>query len=122
MLFAALVAAFLTAAVATAGDPNGKWTWTQETPNGSREGSVTLAVKDGQLTGSISGRGGETPISAASFKDDVVAFSVVREFNGNRFEQKYSGKLEGDTITGTIERNGRDGQPRTTDWVAKRAK
>jgi len=122
ILFAVLVAAFLTAVSASAADPTGKWTWTQETRNGqTRESALTLELKEGQLTGSISGRGGETPISDASFVDDVVAFVLVREFNGNRIEQKYSGKLDGNTITGTVERGGRDGQTRTTEWVAKRA-
>lgn len=122
ILFAALIAAFLTAVAASAGDPSGTWTWTQQTRNGqTRETTATLMLKDGQLTGTISGRGGATEISNASFQDDVVAFSLVREFNGNRFEQKFTGKLEGDTITGTTERGGRDGQTRTDEWVAKRA-
>ena len=61
-------------------------------------------------------------ISDASFKDDVVTFSVVRTGRDDmKFVTKYSGKLEGDTITGKITFSGREGQERSIDWVAKRA-
>ena len=71
------------------------------------------------------GRGGDpmtTEISNGSVKDDTVSFSVEREFNGNKFVTKYSGKLSGDTITGESENPGRDGQTMKREWVAKRSK
>jgi len=118
---------------AFAADPSGTWTWTQPARGGGgggtpRESSLTLAVKDGKLTGKLTtpGRGDgaamATEISNASVKDDVVAFSVEREFNGNKFVTKYSGKLAGDTITGESEGPGRDGATMKREWVAKRAK
>jgi hypothetical protein len=70
----------------------------------------------------MSGFRSETPISNASSKDDQIAFSVVREFQGNKFETKYDGKLDGDTIKGTVERSGRDGQVTKSEWTATRAK
>jgi hypothetical protein len=69
----------------------------------------------------MSGFRGEIPISDASFKDGQIAFSVVREFNGNKLETKYLGKLDGDTIKGTSEGPGRDGQVTKRDWTATRA-
>ena len=45
-----------------------------------------------------------------------------REFNGNKRTSKYEGKLEGDTIKGTVERPNRDGAVQKSDWVATRAK
>jgi len=90
---------------------------------GPRESTLTLALKDGQLTGSLSGRGGDTPIANATFKDDQISFTVEREFQGNKMVSKYDGKLDGDTIKGTIELPGRDGsEPRKVDWNATRAK
>ncbi len=70
----------------------------------------------------MSGFRGDTPISNASFKDDQIAFSVVREFNGNKFETKYTGKLAGDTITGSTVSTGRDGETNTREWTATRVK
>lgn len=112
------------------------------------ESTLKLELKDGTLSGAVtSGRMGEAPISDASFKDDVVAFSLTRERNGNTFTAKYSGKLEGDTIVGTIELPawrgrpggpggegsppdaesrpggpGGDGGPRKIEWNATRVK
>ena len=115
---------FLTVA-AFAGDPTGNWTWTQPGRGGQpgRPAKLTLALKDGALTGSLSGRNGGTAISEASFTGDVVAFSVSRTMGENTFTINYSGKVTGDTITGTMEVPGRDGgEPRKIDWIASRAK
>lgn len=88
---------------------------------GPRESTLTLSLKDGQLTGSLAGRGGDTPIANATFKDDTISFTVEREMQGNKVVTKYDGKLSGDTITGTIQLPGRDGgEPRTIDWNATR--
>jgi len=119
--FAAFAAGFL-AIAAFAGDPSGTWQWTVTTPNGEIESSLTLALKDGTLAGTYSNSFGETAISAATFKDEAIAFNVEREFNGNKFVLKYAGKLDGDAIRGSSEAPGFDGgEPRKLDWNAKRA-
>jgi len=122
-----LAAAFLAASALTitafAADISGSWKWTTQGRNGPQEVTSTLAVKDGVLTGTVSGRNGDAPIGDASLKDGHVAFTVTREFNGNKIVIKYEGKFEGDTITGTIVRPGRDGDaPVTLEWKAARAK
>lgn len=128
LLLAALAAASLTLA-AVAGDPTGTWKWTTEGRNGqSFESTLKLELKDGQLAGTMLGRQGgqftipDVAIGDASFKDDAVAFTITREFNGNKMVVKYSGKLEGDIIKGTTERTNRDGQAVKRDWTATRAK
>lgn len=116
-----------------AADPSGTWKWTQQARGGGggggtpRESTLTLTMKDGKLAGKLStpGRDGATntsDIKDASVKGDVVSFAVEREFNGNKFVTKYSGKLAGDTITGEAEAPGRDGQTMKREWVAKRSK
>lgn len=114
---------FLTVAVFAA-DPSGTWNWMAAgRPGGTpRAAHATLVFKDGALTGTVSGRGGDTPISDASYKDDgSIAFSVVREMGGNSITIKYSGKVAGDTITGSFVRPGMDGgDPVTADWKATR--
>jgi hypothetical protein len=122
-LLAAFFAACLTAVVAFAGDPTGTWKWSTPGRDGQTfESTLKLELKDGKLTGAVSGRRGETPISAGVFKDDTVTFSVEREFNGNKFTTKYSGKLEGDSIAGSQESVRPDGELMKRDWNAKRAK
>lgn len=123
-LFAAgLAACFLTIA-AFAGDPTGTWKWSQPGRDGqTSEVSLKLELKEEKLTGSLTGRMGETDISDAAFKDDTVTFSVVRERNGSKWVSKYSARLEDDTLKGAIEMPGRDGgEPTKRDWSAARAK
>jgi hypothetical protein len=119
---AALFAACLTSAVAFAADPSGVWKWSVPGRDGqTRDVSLKLEFKDGQLTGVLSGGRGDTPITNGAFKDEQVTFSVVREFNGNTVETKYDGKLDGDTIKGSSEGPGRDGEVTKRDWTAKRS-
>ncbi len=130
---AASVALLISAVTAIAADasPAGTWKFTAAGRGGNPgiERTLTLELKDGQLTGMLKGASmgqfeiPDTAISAASFKDGAVAFNVELDFNGNKFVTKYTGKLDSDTITGSVERPGRDGgAPVKTDWVAKRAK
>ena len=101
---AAFAAVCLTSILALAADVAGTWKWSVPGRDGQpREFTLKLELKDGQLTGSLTGFRGETPISDASFKDGQVAFSVVREYNGNKVETKYQGQLDGDTIKGSAE-------------------
>lgn len=114
----------LVAAVSQAAeDPSGKWVWTVEFNDMKREMSVTLKLDGDKLTGSVPGREGkETAIENGSFKDGEVKFEVTRERNGNKFTSKYSGKVEGNKLTGKIESPGRDGgAPRSRDWNATKA-
>ena len=123
-LLTAVIAVSVFTIAAFAADLSGSWKWTFEGRNGPMEATSKLTLgKDGTLTGTVSGRMGDTAIGDASFKDGLVAFTVTREFNGNKVVTKYEGKLEGDTITGTIERPGRDGgAPTKTEWKATRVK
>ena len=110
-----------TAAAALAADPTGTWKWTTRSPNGDIETTLKLESKDGKLAGAYSNQFGDTAISNASLQDDVIAFEVVRDLGGNKYVVKYHGKLEGDTIKGTIEAPGRDGgEALKLDWSAKR--
>jgi hypothetical protein len=120
-LLAAFAAVSVLSVAAFAADLSGNWKWTTQGRNGPMEVTAKLQLKDGALTGTVSGRMGDAPIGDAVFKDGHLAFTVTREFNGNKIVVKYDGKLEGDTITGTIERPGRDGDaPLTLEWKATR--
>lgn len=132
-LFAAFCAACCLTLASFAADasPAGTWKWTQQGRGGQGQGfeqSLKLELKGGMLTGMLVGAQGpqgqipDMAITDASYKDGVVAFSVTREFNGNKRTTKYMGKVEGDTIKGSTEREGRDGQAQKSDWTAMRAK
>ena|ERR1043166_4068629 len=101
-------------------DPTGTWKWSFTGQNGqTRETTLKLKLDGENLTGSISGRGGETAIQEAKLKGEEISFQVTREFNGNKVTSKYAGKISGDTIKGKVETE-RNGQPQSRDWEAKR--
>src|ERR1044071_9156085 len=90
-------------------DPTGTWKWSFTGQNGqTRETTLKLKMDGDKLSGTVSGRNGDTAIDNASLKGDEISFEVTREFNGNKFTSKYKGKIEGDTIKGKSEfqRNG----------------
>jgi hypothetical protein len=103
-------------------DPSGTWKWTVTFNNNTREQTLKLKADGDKLSGAMLGRDNqEIAIDNGTFKDDKVSFSITREFNGNKFTQKYSGAVKGDTITGKVEFE-RDGQTQSRDWEAKRQK
>ena len=119
-----LICSCLALAVATsalAADPAGTWKWTTQSPNGGIETTLKLEAKDGKLAGAYSNQFGDTAISNVSLQDDVLAFEVVRQFNGAKFVIKYRGQLAGDTIKGSIETpRPEGGEPLKLDWNAQR--
>jgi hypothetical protein len=123
-LFATAAAVCVLTAAAHAADPTGTWTYSAPGRDGTpRTTTFKLAVKDGALSGSVTGRNGETAIEGATLKDDQIAFSVTRTFGDNKMTIKYAGKVDGDTIKGSIVMPARDGgDPTTIDWNATRSK
>ena len=78
--------------------------------------------RDGKIAGFYSNQFGDTAISNASLQDGVIRFDVVRDFGCQKYVVKYQGKMQGDTISGTIEAPGHDGgEGVKLDWNAKRA-
>jgi autotransporter translocation and assembly factor TamB len=122
-LSAACLAASVLALAAYAADLTGDWKWTSQSASGAVQMTAKLVQKDGALTGTVTGRQGPAEIADASLKGGVVAFSVTRSSGGKTMVIKYEGKIEGDTITGTIERPGPNGAaPTKTEWKASRGK
>jgi hypothetical protein len=103
-------------------NPTGTWKWKIMFGGEERELAVKLKQEGDKLTGVFIGPdNNETKIEDGKYKDGDVSFTVNREFNGNKISIKYHGKVDGDTIKGKSEIE-RDGETRTRDWEAKRAK
>lgn len=104
-----------------AADVTGTWKQTFEREGRTFESTLNLKQDGEKLTGTISGRQGrETEIENGKVEGNKVSFQVTRTFNENTFTQKYEGTLEGDTIKGKVEFQGRDGQTQSRDWEIKR--
>lgn len=109
------------AGAAFAADPTGTWEWSTKSPNGDIPTTLKLERKNGKIAGAYSNQFGPAAISDASLEDDVITFEVVRDLGGQKYVVKYRGKIEGDTIKGTIEAPGHDGgEAVKLDWNAKR--
>ena len=123
-LLTALFAVSALTVTTFAADLTGHWKWASVSKaGGPSEMNAVLKVKDGVITGTVTGRQGPAEVSEGSFKDGAVAFSVVRVSTAQTVTFKYSGKLEGDVITGTIERPGKEaGAVIKSDWKATRVK
>lgn len=116
----ALTLAFTAHAAEKKNEITGTWKSSFTNQNGQvRESTFKLKVEGEKLTGTVSGRNADSPIEDGKITGDGISFKVTREFNGNKFVVKYTGKVSSDTIKGKSESE-RDGQPQTRDWVAKR--
>ncbi|MBZ5608004.1 MAG: hypothetical protein LAP38_07100 [Acidobacteriia bacterium] len=100
------------AVVALAADATGKWTFETQGRNGAVTNTMTLKASGSALSGTLDGgRGGPVEISNGKVDGDNISFEVTREFNGNSFTTKYTGKVAGESIELTIA--GPRGEPRT---------
>jgi len=112
------VAFVLTASVfAAAAKPEGTWTWTQPGRDADISVSLLIATKAGALTGAFTNPNQTVDVTDLVVKDDEISFSIA----GRRAATKYTGKISGDTITGSIELPARGtGETRKVDWKAAR--
>lgn len=124
-LSAVAAAVVLLAGAAFAADLSGTWKWTTEGRDGQkRESTLKVEQKDGALTGTISGFRGENAISEGKVDGDNVTFSVERAGReGQKWTQKFTGKLEGETLKLSTEQPAMGDRPaRKVEYSATRAK
>ncbi len=119
ILPSAVVVLGLAAGVAWGGDVSGTWVAEFTTPSGqTRESTFNFEVDGEKLTGTVSGRRGDTPIEDGKISGEKITFSVTRDFGRGDMKFLYEGALSGDEIQMKVTIEGRD---RTFDMTAKRA-
>ncbi|PYV09134.1 MAG: hypothetical protein DMG07_23920 [Acidobacteria bacterium] len=119
--FLALGLALVGATLAVAADVSGKWTAQVPGRGGQmNESTFTFKVDGDKLTGTVSGRQGEIPISDGKVSGDDISFTTTVSRGGNEFKVNYKGKISGDEIRFTRVREGGQGQP--AEFTAKRVK
>ncbi len=131
MKLSAVLTALLTTAVLTmdaapvsAQNLAGVWEFSRETGRGTIFQTLTLTVEGSTVTGNLAfefgggggggGGGGPQsfPVSDGTVNGNQFSFTVTLNRQGQSFEQRYSGTIDGETLTGTI-RGGRGDQPFT---------
>ena len=101
-----------------AAEASGKWSAQVPGRSGQmRDVTFVLKASAENLTGTMSGRNGDVPISDGKVNGDDISFSVTQDFGGNSVTQKFTGKVTGNEIK--FRREGGQGQP--IEFVAKRA-
>jgi hypothetical protein len=85
----------------------------------TRETTFMFKQAGSQLTGTMSGRRGDTQIQDGKVEGDNISFTVTLSFGGNEIKLLYKGVVSGNEIKFTREREGGGGQPQ--EFTAKRA-
>jgi hypothetical protein len=112
LLMAICVIGLLSVANLAAADITGKWTATQEGRDGTpRVTTFTFKQAGTAVTGTVAapGRGGETmesPITEGKVEGETVTFVVVRQGRNGEVKVNYTGKIAASEITFTVEGGG----------------
>lgn len=107
----------MSAAVMFGADVNGKWTATQTMGQRTIETTMTFKADGATLTGTISGRRGDTEITDGKIDGDNISFTVKRQTQKGDFTSTYKGKVMGDEIKFTTTMMNRE-----VEFTAKRVK
>ncbi len=102
-------------------DPTGTWKWNTPNPDGRIPNiAITLNLRGGALTGTVTRSSGAMAITNGVFKGDQVIFQTVsKRKDGRTTTCTYRGKLKGDTIKGKMQIDV-SGRMLSSDWEAKR--
>ena len=93
-------------ASALAADVAGKWIAESQGRNGPTQTTFNFTVSGSALTGTVSGRGGDTEITDGKIEGDDISFTVVRKMGEMEMKMLYKGKVAGDEIKMTMEMEG----------------
>jgi hypothetical protein len=116
--FLALTALLTFSFVAAAADVNGKYTAEVPGRNGTQTNTFTFKTTGSSVEGTITTQRGDTPIAEGKIDGDTLTFSVSRPGrDGAVMKTVYTGKIKGDTIEFSVP--GRGGDPIT--YTAKKA-
>ena len=103
--------------VSYAADMTGSWKSSMETPQGTFERTFVLKQDGEKLTGKIVTQRGETEIKDGKVKGAEFEFTVEQSRGGNTMSVPYKGKMDGDTLKGTM-----GAGDRVREWTATRQK
>jgi hypothetical protein len=98
-------------------DVTGTWDMAVETPQGTMTLSSTFKQEGEKLTGTQSSQMGETALEG-TVKGADIAFVIVFDMQGQQMTITYAGKIDGESMSGTIE----FGSFGSSTWTAKKKK
>lgn len=96
-------------------DVSGTWDLSVESPQGTMALTSTFKQDGEKLTGIQSSERGEMPLEG-TIKGADIAFAIVIDVQGQQMTIAYTGKVDGETMTGTVE----FGSFGSATWTAKK--
>ena len=117
VLFAGFAFAGAGSAYAQTDSVAGEWDAMFTTPGGTSNFKIIFEVDGEKLTGTVKRSSGDRPLEG-TIKGNDLKFSYSIFYNGNALLLSYTGKRDGDKISGLVF-FGESGQ--SSDWSATRA-
>jgi hypothetical protein len=96
-------------------DISGTWDFAVESPQGTMNLTSTFKQDGEKLTGIQSSQMGEMALEG-TIKGADIAFAIVLDMQGQQMTITYTGKVDGETMSGTIE----FGSFGSATWTAKK--
>jgi hypothetical protein len=100
-------------------DPSGLWKWDVTFNDNTTELMLKLNWDGEHLTGKYTAFDNTTDIEEGKVEGDQVSLVARPEFNGNKFDIHFAGKVDGNNINGKVKLDFGQG-PQEFDWNPKR--
>jgi hypothetical protein len=97
----------------------GKWRWQQTVAGKPRDYEARLSQLFQEVDGEMLVDGGTGTVQSFALRGDQLSFVLSRERFGQKISHEFSGRVDGDTITGRVLVSG-GGENTTQPWQAKR--
>ena len=104
--------------VGLAADISGTWAMTFTSQRGEMESEMTIEQDGENIKVMMQGPQGNEMVGEGTFKDNKAEWSVTVSTPNGDFSIRYSGTLEGETLSGEAEM----GDFGTMEWTAKKKK
>ena len=103
--FIALLVAFSALITTLQADPSsvlGQWKLTVETPNGTTNPILTINAADAGYSGTYVGPRGSFELKEIKVEGNTFSFPLTITIPIGKMDFQYTGKVEGDTLSGSI--------------------
>jgi len=92
----------------------GTWEMTMQGRQGPITNTLTIDQTDNTFKGTLKTMRGETPVEG-KVDGNKISFTIERDTPNGKFTQDFSGTVDGDSIKGTVKMGERE-----MDWTAKK--
>lgn len=94
-------------------DVSGDWQFTMVTQRGEMNSDMTIVQEGSKITVTMTGRRGGESTGEGTISGDKIEWTISRSTPRGDFTMTYKGTVEGNTMTGEIQRG-----DRTMEWKA----